>query len=320
MFRQSALSIAVLAASLTVAHAEVQVQSYSVPRGAHPHDVAPDPTGSVVWYTAQFQGALGRLDPATGETRHIPLGAGSRPHGVVVGPDGRPWIADSGLNAIVAVDPRTGTVDRYPLPAGRGNANLNTAAFDGAGILWFTGQNGIYGRLDPKSGDVKVFDAPRGIGPYGIAATPAGDIWYVSLAGSYLGRIDRASGAVTVLDPPTRNAGTRRVWSDSKGILWISQWTAGQLARYDPGTDAWREWKLPGDDPAAYSIYVDETDRVWLSDFGANAVVRFHPETAAFESFAIPRRGADVRQMLGRTGEVWTAESGTDRLTVYRFR
>ena len=39
-------------------------------------------------------------------------------------------------------------------------ANLNTAAFDGKGRIWFTGQNGIYGRLDPASGEMKLWDAP----------------------------------------------------------------------------------------------------------------------------------------------------------------
>ena len=316
------LSLAILALALAAAapaEAEVKVQSYPVLKGAHPHDVAPDPAGGVVWYTAQRQGALGRLDPATGQVRHIPLGEDSRPHGVVVGPDGRVWITDGGLNAIVAVDPRTEAVTSYPLPSGRRNANLNTAAFDGAGVLWFTGQNGIYGRLDPKSGRMDVFDAPRGVGPYGIDATPTGDIWFVSLAGSYLGRVDRESGKVEVIDPPTADAGTRRVWSDSNGTLWISQWTAGQLARYDPKVRAWKEWKLPGDDPAAYSVYVDDRDKVWVSDFDANAMLRFDPATEAFEAFPIAREDAEVRQMLGRKGETWAAESGTDTLTVYRY-
>jgi virginiamycin B lyase len=58
---------------------------------------------------------------------------------------------------------------------------------------------------------------------------------------------------------------------------------------------------------------------VWVSDFGANAMVRFNPKTEKFETFKIPRRGASVRQILGRKGEVWTPESGTDHLTVYRY-
>ena len=54
-------------------------------------------------------------------------------------------------------------------------------------VLWFTGQNGIYGRLDPAVGDVEVFAALGGRGPYGIATTPGGDVYYASLAVSYVG-------------------------------------------------------------------------------------------------------------------------------------
>jgi len=143
------------------------IQEFPVPSGSQPHDVAPANNGSV-WYTAQGSGQLGQLDPATGKTHHISLGQGSAPHGVIVGPDGAPWITDGGLNAIVRVNPETEEVRIFPLPENTGYANLNTATFDHKGILWFTGQSGIYGRLDPASGKVEVFEALRGVGPYGI--------------------------------------------------------------------------------------------------------------------------------------------------------
>src|SRR5574342_1433793 len=119
------LALAALLAALA-ARAE-EVSYFPVPAGAGPHDVAPAPEGTV-WYTAQQQGALGRLDPATGKVEQIPLGDGSAPHGVIVGPDGAAWVTDSGLNAIVRVDPATQAVQRFPLPSG--TANLNTATFD----------------------------------------------------------------------------------------------------------------------------------------------------------------------------------------------
>ena len=68
-----------------------------------------------IWYTAQAAGALGLLDSATGDVRTIPLGEGSAPHGVIVGPDKAAWVTDSGLNAIVRVDPETFAVERWPL-------------------------------------------------------------------------------------------------------------------------------------------------------------------------------------------------------------
>jgi virginiamycin B lyase len=239
---------------------------------------------------------------------------------VIVGPDGAPWVTDSGRNAILRVDPSTEKLSVYPLPKGRGDANLNTAAFDKRGILWFTGQSGVYGRLDPRTGRIDVFDAPRGRGPYGIAAAPDGSVYYASLAGSHVARIDTETGAATAIDPPTPRQGARRVWPDSKGRIWVSEWNAGKLGAYDPATGKWREWDLPGKSPQAYAVYVDETDRVWVSDFGANALVRFDPERETFRSFPLPSRGARVRQILGRKGEVWGAESGTDKLVVIGFR
>lgn len=295
-----------------------EVAYFPVPAGAGPHDVAPAPDGTV-WYTAQQQGALGRLDPATGKVEQIPLGGGSAPHGVIVGPDGAAWVTDSGLNAIVRVDPASREVRAFPLPKGRDHVNLNTATFDRRGRLWFTGQGGVYGRLDPSNGAMDVWDAPRGAGPYGIATTPDGTVFYASLAGSHIARIDVASGKATVVEPPTRGQGARRVWSDSKGRVWVSEWNSGQVSVHDPSTGAWRSWKLPGEKPRAYSVYVDEQDRVWLTDFAANAIVRFDPSSERFTSFPSDRKSANVRQMLGRKGEVWGAESGTDRLVRVRL-
>ena len=294
-----------------------EIQEYQVPAGSHPHDLAPAPDG-IVWYTAQRSGALGRLDPETGETRHIPLGSGSAPHGVIVGPDGAPWITDSGLNAIVRVDPKTEEILKFPLPPESGNANLNTAVFDRTGILWFTGQNGVYGRLDLSNGEMQVYKAPRGRGPYGITTTPDGTVYYASLANSYVGRIDPQTGEATVLEPPTSNQGARRVWSDSQGQIWVSEWNAGQVAVYNPADDSWKEWKLPGSGPQAYAVYVDDRDIVWLSDFGANALVRFDPASETFTSFPLPSPNAAVRQILGRPGEIWGAESAVDKIVVIR--
>jgi virginiamycin B lyase len=295
-----------------------QGQYYAVPEGDHPHDVAPAPDGTV-WYTGQRAGVLGRLDPKTGEVNRVPLGEGSAPHGVIVGPDGAAWVTDSGLNAIVRVDAKSHAVKSWPLPKGRGGANLNTPAFDGKGRIWFTGQEGIYGRLDPATGVMQVWDAPRGRGPYGITTTPKGDIWFVSLAGGYLANPDLETGALTPVDPSKKDSGPRRVWSDSTGRLWVSEWNNGSLSVYDPTKKMWQTWPLPGETPHAYAVFVDETDKVWVSDFPGNAILRFDPITEKFVSFPSDREHADVRQMLGRPGELWGAESGTDRLVVVRY-
>src|SRR5690349_5435101 len=162
--RIAALTAILLCVATSSFGAENQtVQYYPLPEGAGPHDVAPAPDGTI-WYTAQGAGALGRLDPKSGKAEQIPLGDGSAPHGVIVGPDGAAWVTDGGLNAILRVDPATLTVKTFLLPNPDDNANLNTAAFGKGGILWFTGQNGIYGSLDPETGKMAVYKDPEGRG------------------------------------------------------------------------------------------------------------------------------------------------------------
>lgn len=301
---------------VAIAPEDLSLESFPVPAGSGPHDVAPALDGGV-WYTAQDSGELGWLDPASGETRHTDLGDGSAPHGVIIDEGGTAWVTDSGLNAIVAVDPASLEVTVYPLPEDRPGANLNTASFDGNGILWFTGQSGVYGSLDPASGEMAVFDAPEGRGPYGVTTTPDGVVYYSSLAGSHIARIE-PDGSATVIEPPTPEQGARRVWSDSQGQIWVSEWNAGNLSRYAPNTDTWDTWPLPGDNPETYAVFVDDADIVWASDFGSNSVVRFDPATEEFHTYVLPHDPGNVRQILGRPGEVLLPESAADNLIVIR--
>ena len=289
---------------------------YEISRGAGPHDVAAVPgADGPVYYTGQRSGVLGILDPRTSKVTDVPLGRGSAPHGVVVGPDGAAWVTDGGRNAIARVDPATHQLKSWPLPADTGYTNLNTLTFDRKGRVWFTGQSGYYGRLDPATGDMKVWRAPRGAGPYGITTTPSGDVYYASLAGNHIAHVDVDTGSATVIEPPTKNQGARRIWSDSRGRLWVSYWNTGQVGMYDPSSQSWKEWKLPGI-AHAYAVYVDGQDKVWLTDWSTNAFVRFDPLTEKFDSFPSNREQANVRQIAGRAGETWGAESGNDRLVM----
>jgi virginiamycin B lyase len=314
-------SIAIVAATLGFAASALandRVSYFPVKQGSGPHDVAVGADGKV-WYSGQRNGTLGLLDPKTGKDENIPIGSGSAPHGVIVGPDGSPWLTDGGLNANVRYDLKTRTFDYYMLPPELPRANLNTGVFDKDGIYWFTGQNGVHGYVNPKTGKHESWKSPRR-GTYGITVTPTNEVWYVALAGDHLGKIDKATGNVMIVEPHRKGTGPRRVWTDSKGLLWVSFWHSGEVGRYSPATKDWKTWRLPNNPGSGcYSVYVDEQDKVWLTDFMTNSIVRFDPATEKFESFPSSKRGANVRQMLGRPGEAWGAESGNDRLVVVRY-
>ena len=62
----------------------------------------------------------------------------------------------------------------------------------------------------------------------------------------------------------------------------------------------------------------DGHDAVWVSDWGTNTILRFDPKAEKFESFTLSDSYASVRQLAGRRGEVWGAESASDKLFVLR--
>ena len=315
----AALASSAFFAVLPGARAAANMQSWKLAtsRRTGIHDVAPAPDGGV-WFSAQASGHLGWFDPASGRTELVPLGSGSSPHGVIQGPDRAAWLTDSGQNAIVRVTWPQRAVTVFPLPAGTPYANLNTCAFDGAGDLWFTGQAGYVGRVAMRTGQVSVKEAPRGRGPYGICATPSGDVWWGAVAGASIAWSPPRTGLARVAAPPTRGQGARRVWSDSRGRIWVAEWNSGQLSMHDPAAGTWRAWRVPGDNPKVYAVYVDDRDVVWASDFGGNATWSFDPRSEKFERHAMPRESANVRQILGRKGEVWLPESGTEHITMIR--
>ena len=133
-----------------------------------------------------------------------------------------------------------------------------------------------------------------------LAATPSGDIWYASLAGDHIAKIDTTTGAVTVVEPPKPGVGPRRIWSDSKGMLWVSFWHGGAIGRYDPVTKAWATYPMPQSKWGTYSIYVDDKDRVWATDWPANAVQRFDPTTGTYFLLRIFPHG-----YAGKPGELF---------------
>ena len=101
-------------------------------------------------------------------------------------------------------------------------------------------------------------------------------------------------------------------------MLWVSLWRSGGIGRYDPATKSWKVYPMPKSTTGTYAVYVDDKDRVWATDWPANAIQRFDPKTETYETFVSDKRGANVRQMLGRPGEAWAAELGTNRLAVVR--
>ena len=230
----------------------------------------------------------------------------------------RPWITDGGLNAIVRVDPRTRRIT--PLPAA-GVVRLRQPEHSGLR----SPRHSLVHRAErhlrpprPARREGASLPSPRGVGPTGSRNAVGRRL--LRLARRQLSRpCGLDAFTARVLQPPTRDQGARRAWSDSSGRIWVSEWNAGQVAVYAPSTGRWREWRLPGASPMRVRRLRRRDGPVWLSDFGSNALVRFDPRTRPSPACRCRahRRGEAAPRPAG---EVWGAESGIDKIVVVRTR
>ena len=97
------------------------------------------------------------------------------------------------------------------------------------------------------------------------------------------------------------------MWSDSEGRLWVSEWNVGNLSVYDPASKSWTVHKLPGDGPHAYAVYVDDKGKVWVTISAPTPFSASIPRARRSSSSRVHKPDAVVRQLNGRTGEVWGA-------------
>src|ERR1043165_4836272 len=110
------------------------------------------------------------------------------------------------------------------------------------GDIWYDSVTGNHlAKIDTAAGHRNVV-VPRAPSPDGMTITPKGDIWYASPAGNHIAKIDTATGNATVVEPPTPNQAARRVWSDSKSRIWVSEWNSGNVSMPDPADGSWKAW------------------------------------------------------------------------------
>ena len=156
------------------------VAAYKMPdaKADDPHTAIFDSHG-ILWFTVQVGNMVGRLDPQTGkiDLKKMEM-ANARPYGIVINNKGIPFFCEFGTNKLARIDPQSMAIVEYKLPE---SARPRRIAVDASDKIYFTDyESGNLGRLDPATGAVKMWPSPGGAnsGPYGIAITPDGLVWY----------------------------------------------------------------------------------------------------------------------------------------------
>jgi streptogramin lyase len=238
------------AARVTLGAADVR--EYRMPEpGDLPHDVAVEPTGTVL-ITGMFTHVLYRLAPATGSMNTIAIPVPkANPRAIELDARGRAWVVLGGPKQLAVLEPDSSwtTFDvgmyAHSVAIGRDRAWVNGH---------FTHAPELLRGVDLATGTVETVTVPehptlgKGPGgpiPYEIRLAPDGRLWGGELQGNRLVAYSPSSGTFATFTLPTSASGPRRFDIDRAGIVWIPAYSANLIVRLDPASGQFREIPMP---------------------------------------------------------------------------
>jgi virginiamycin B lyase len=200
------------------------IKKYAMPEGVRdPHTLVWGPSGEM-WFTAQGAGYIGRFDTSKGEARVVKAPDNSRPYGIVVDAQGRPWANLLGTNQLATVDLETFELTTIDLP--RAEARTRRIELTSDGDVWYVDwAQGYLGRYSPGTGALKEWALPGGTGsrPYAMAVDSNDIVWVFETGASpnvLVGFDPRTESFVARGEVPS-GAGTVRHMVYHNGELWF---------------------------------------------------------------------------------------------------
>jgi streptogramin lyase len=269
------------------------------------HSLALSPKDGHIFITPSAQRRLVEFDPATKAFELHEIGGGFYPHTIRTDAQDRVWFTLALSNQVGKFDRVTRTFTLYDLPT-RSRREELTVSYIGALfklISW-----GV-----PLPNWLAIdWDATGTPMPYGIDVTPDGSVWFARLHTREIGKIDPATGAITMV--PTPFLGPRRLRSDAQGNLWIVSYAESKIAKYDPREGKFTQFDLPvvpvGSD-TPYSLNVDrKRGIVWVNGNQSDSLYMLDIATQAWRVIPMPRRTTFTRDIeVTDDGAVYTSIS-----------
>ena len=269
------------------------------------HSLAQSARDGHIFITPSAQQRLVEFDPKTGDFKLHDIGGGFYPHTIRIDAQDRVWFTLALSNQIGMLDRTTQRFTLYDLPTRGVREKLTVAAIRPLFKLMSWGV--------PLSNWLPVDRLSTGTPlPYGIDITPDGSVWFSRLHTDEIGRLDPATGQVTMVSTPF--AGPRRLRSDADGNLWITAFPESAIARYEPGAARFTRFELPvvpkGSD-TPYALNVDKRRGVvWVNGNQSDALHALDIKTSTWRSVPLPRRVAFTRDVeIAEDGTVYTSTS-----------
>jgi len=192
-----------------------------------PHTLVFDADQKHIWFTVQWGNFIGRLRISDRAVDLVPLPIpDARPCGIIVAPNGVPWVALLGTNKLAAIDPATLSPRLYGLP-NEDAAPRRLVATSGGQIYYVDYSRGYLGHLNPASGAIREWPAPSGAGsgPYAMAVDDLDRIWFVEtgdMPNHLIGFSTKTEAYVSITRIPSGAGSVRHMFYDERSrAIWF---------------------------------------------------------------------------------------------------
>jgi streptogramin lyase len=214
-----------------------------------------------------YQGAIGRVDPKTGQVTTFPLPPEMNKDMAQVNMvraessavDGRIWSQNNGFAAVHRLDPATGHIETIaPFKNAKAGENHNI---------------------------------------YDIVPDSKNNLYFTDFAQQHVGRVDAKTLAITLYELPTKKSAPRRGMMDAQDRMWFGEYRGNRIAMFDTRTEKFTEWELPLKWSAPYDVTVDKNGDAWTGSMMNDRVTRLDPKTGTFVNYLLPRE-TNIRRVF----------------------
>lgn len=245
---------------------------------------------------------------------------GQRSRDPVEAPYGSIWWAGQWGNLIGQINPSTGVMREYGLPAG---AMPHSVSVDDSGDVWFMGnKNATLGRLNPENGDIKIYKMPNpdARDPHTGVFDAKGQLWFTLQHSNRVGRLNPATGDIRLIAMPTEGSRPYGIKIDASGAPWVACNGSNCLVRVDPKTMEMTEIKLPHEDTTVRRLDIADDGMIWYVNSGQGRLGRYDPASGGIKEWLSPSGPSSHPYAIAIVdGVVWYNESGMRPDPLVRF-
>ena len=244
---------------------------------------------------------------------------GQRARDPVQNIDGSIWYCGQFGNVVGRINPKTGEVWEYTLPA---KALPHSITPDRNGNIWYTGNgNGTIGMIDQKSGRITEYQMPDPAAkdPHTAVFDDKGRMYFTLQVSNMIGRFLPATGEIKLVTLTRKNSRPYGIKVARDGSLWVSCNGSNCLLQIDPETLAVREFNLP-EGSTVRRLDIAGDGMIWYVNSGLGRLGRLDPKTGEYKEWPSPSGAKSHPYAIAVVdGIVWYNESAQRPDTLVRF-